>query len=811
MENANGAGEFLDTKGPRTGDDPDTTMEDAEYEPDHDAEYQMLDELECLYHYAIPKQEKGTTAEERTVFLREKIQAMIEKDFETYKIGEAPREIGADEKTEADKLTKRHAWRREKLLDAKRKVLFAYGLEESDQAKEGQALKDVVLSLEETEVEYEIEREPGMSDDKEWAKLKAKRIQEKVPDSNQDKTLRRKKEKEEEEDAEDEKKRNAMQEAALHAADRNGTWEATETKIIDLRTTGRSDEILALQIIMASLVLHWWENKPTSHDIDNCTAINAQLARLPGGKNWQMVPTEIEHWQTNVRTSLMEYERTDSDKDCFNLASSSVAFTNRLRKAGLDWKMVTSREMHRRIIKCLQGSLDSRVIGCTEELAKAYLTPRDEQLTILNQLLPVIVPVMFNGNNINADSLPICQTQLQHLNSKLGDKNLSIGLPKMDHTIPTVELEDAIKNLREGRQSEADAAMAKMLYKIKLLGIPGFKPMSDNAPRQDVDTRQTLNECLDICRAKGISGLVEDVPLLENSRRRCTYQGLKARTVGWGDSRGRFYINEYGTGEAVVFRKEKDMSVEWMKKYPSDNLPLQYKVSISANRLGDEKDRYSSKKVYGKSHLQHVLAVAFTEGPDPDYPLELIDPETYDDEYEGKSRKWGSDYVLIGWVLDGIGLNVERRWEPRAAVRERYGRKEADQWIYNTALKCQRKFDTARGLQLASGSIPPEALDTDAMNRHRGAPEVVIPPTISADPPSNMFVYPSVETTNEDRLPRGAGQRTVPIQTPVTGSLAAMTGIELLGKCRAASLSASDTAAVMFQRFGADWPLHILQ
>lgn len=109
----------------------------------------------------------------------------------------------------------------------------------------------------------------------------------------------------------------------------------------------------------------------------------------------------------------------------------------------------------------------------------------------------------------------------------------------------------------------------------------------------------------------------------------------------------------------------------------------------------------SRKKIYGPENVYGIYGVAWETDPsDPDQdPLELLNPDNYDPErceYDRIFEKWGKDYVLVGWDLNGTGRDIEKRWESRTATRERLGKKIGDWHIYRTAKAVQGRFEKWR-------------------------------------------------------------------------------------------------------------------
>ncbi|OAL07191.1 hypothetical protein IQ06DRAFT_299837 [Phaeosphaeriaceae sp. SRC1lsM3a] len=773
-----------------TENNGDATMEDAAYDPD--AELTQLANLDTLYYYAVPPGAAGDDANDRQSIIRKTIDPLIEKDLKHYKIKEAPDEIGAGEASVETKNQIRHQWRLDQLYIMKRKATLAYGLKDLKQLPVGNELEEKLSELEELEIELDIDarqRDLSMSDE-DWSNFKHQRIKE----SQADPEAQKKREEEQKNDAEQEKKdaeaQKQLHQNAVNAAEAT-TWRPVDTQIRGLRNEERSKELNTLHKTISALVLKWWESKPDAQDLRSCNAINTQLSYVPNGEKWKFTPSEIDFWQTRVRESLIACERVNSDDSkLLELAHNAITFTNTLRKVGLDWKMVTGMALHRRLFVCLRTSEDAKVRESVEQLEKAYFAPRKEQIEVLRAALPVIVPVMHENGRTNENTLSFCQQSFHHLNKTLGTKNLSLGLPKIDHCIPITDIEDAVRYYGEGRPTEAESAIAKMMHKIDLLGIPGFEEM----PRgNNFDRTQARTEVLNISKPNDISRFIADVPPLKSFSRQRLYPDVHMTTVAWGGTVRKFYINMYGPSHAPIFRIERYMSPEWALEYRDGEPPLEFKITIPRNRYGDTKDQLTGKKVYGAEHVYELRGVAFTEKSSSEDPLELIDPETYDLDNPGRPDRWLNDYVLVAWDLDLDGKNVVSRWEPRSVIRERYGKVEGDQWIYESADEAQQKFDKERG-------APSNTKDgkNDKTTAKTG---------------KSMFTYPAVDE-EEDEEEDEAGNYTPSAGTrrskPSVATKSAPGGLAirtLLTKCSAdKSLSAEARATIMCQKFGEAWP-----
>jgi hypothetical protein len=659
-------------------------------------EYASLNSLQALYYYAVPKRRDNMANDERAALVERTIQNLILEDFAKYQISEAPLEIGAEAENQEQLAFAQLNWKAEKLHHAKRKVVYGYGLTGRDSNSSDVDFDDVIEELQTTEEEWGIDpnRRPLTMSDKQWSDEKGKMLEKARSDPVELKKMQERKEAEEKEDEADANKQAMIQERAQGAA---SSFSGMDKKLEAIRTEERPDGLMGLQRTMAMLILRWWASPPSKQDMLNCTAINTQVGLLPGGNTWKIVPTELQFWQTRLKNSLAECEKETTDQKLEEkldtLALNAITFTNKLRKAGLDWKMVISKDTHRRIFTCLLKATSKEVKDYKDQLAKAYLEIRREQTEVLAASI-VVVQMMHMNGTIIPGNLRMCLEQIKCLNALLGEKNLSIALPRTDHNIPTLELEEATKHFENNRPTEAKNSITKLLYKINALHIKGFEAIEVDYQTSTFSASEADKEVLDVVRPPDMLQNYDDIPLLKSSYCTRAYEGALIKTVGWGASRGsRFYINQYGIQTAPIWRKERYMSQEWANLYGRQDPPLELKVSASMNRLGGV--RAQEKMAWDSRHIEGLYGVAFTDGGSKD-PLHWIKPDTYK---FGDGERWKSDYVLVGWDCDGNGIDVKKCWETRSTLRERWGSKDADIAIYNAAKESQDKFDKTIGVK----------------------------------------------------------------------------------------------------------------
>ncbi|KAK8038382.1 hypothetical protein PG994_015149 [Apiospora phragmitis] len=164
--------------------------------------------------------------------------------------------------------------------------------------------------------------------------------------------------------------------------------------------------------------------------------------------------------------------------------------------------------------------------------------------------------------------------------------------------------------------------------------------------------------------------------------------GQEVTTVGWVRN-GRYYINMYGKKSAAKYRLDKYAdSAEY-----EDEPPAEQNISNSEIRFGSVKNPNGRLK-YTKRHIDGLYGVAWNainrSGADA---VDLIDPDELQmlDGSLGKKR-WPDTYVLIAWNIDG---KIQKKWEPRSALRARWGTKEADIAIHKAAVEQECRYEEA--------------------------------------------------------------------------------------------------------------------
>ncbi|KAJ4176398.1 hypothetical protein NW755_014439, partial [Fusarium falciforme] len=161
------------------------------------------------------------------------------------------------------------------------------------------------------------------------------------------------------------------------------------------------------------------------------------------------------------------------------------------------------------------------------------------------------------------------------------------------------------------------------------------------------------------------------------------------KTVGWSGGRFKGYINMYGKKSAARYRLERSA---FPAEY-EDNPPENEKASNPKNRYGDELAD-SGKFKYTKRHIRGIFGVAWKAAGSrvSRHDLDCINPDLVDN-WRGVPT-----YVLIAWDING---NIQKSWETRACLRDRWGKKDADIAIYEAAVEAEDRY-----VQVKTGKRP---------------------------------------------------------------------------------------------------------
>ncbi|EMD97594.1 hypothetical protein COCC4DRAFT_43932 [Bipolaris maydis ATCC 48331] len=710
------------------GDGP--VLSDKEMKAQDEANHEKFDERYELYSYVLPNGDKTPEWQQSA---ENAIKVEISKDFLIYEkeIVLLLQWIKKNDTTGDESQMKERA-----LLLAKSSVI--YGVDISKHSTHNDPLKSLEDELETQATEqesYELGDRPSGISDQAWSERRQKMIKQQDEDDSEEAQAA-------------EKKREAHINKGIKEADPLEKFKSMDSVVQAVREDIPKN-VLPLHKTMCVLILHWWESGLTKEDSIRFNAINSRLDTIEDGQSYKVAPTEIDLWLNNLRTCITECEEAPNEDRLSRLVGTAITLTNRLRKAGLDWKMVIGKDTHRRVLRCLRDSSSTEVQKQLALFEASYLYVRKKQLEYLDGCIDMVLPFMLTEDGkIREATLPLCIEQIKCLNTKLGERNIQIGLRRSDHNIPINDLEAAVRCARVGRPMEAMEHIANLHYKMNLLNIPGLESLEQVCKGINVDTQAAQDEVMDLPKGLEPSQFVEDVPLLKRFSRTYAYEGVEMKTVGWGDHNGRFFINQYGPRDAPIWRKERHPSSEWATNYGDGDPPDDCKITSTARRFGDMRHTTTGKKIYGPKHVGGVYGVAFEPTDDS---LSILDPDRCDSSNGSNngstSQRIPSVYVLIGWDLDLTGKDLEKRWEPRSALRERWGKKDADISIFEAATDSQKAFKQWKNGCLKSRDETSEVIGHNS-SRSQASTGRVMRSTDEEEKPPRGSVTPAVADNN---------------------------------------------------------------
>ena len=407
----------------------------------------FIPELEKYYGYKLPARQANMTDQQWISFLEENCWIEILQDFPRY-----ADEIGEPIPEFTDEGHKRQ-WmmaRLDAMFLAKGKKINAYALTEHQKTFSGAELKAVFEGIEQDEDMHEVGVRPVDMSDEAWSEEKRRR---KIA------YLEAEAKKEAEEAAvdaaagrpstnRDDANREAMLEEGRRAADPDNTWQATDSTIIGFKED-IPENVRSLHREMCIYILNWWRQGLRKEDLVGFTQINSRLDRIEGGQQFKVAPTNIEFWLRKLRVAADACE-DDSSEECYtNLIGCVMTLTNALRKSGLDWKMVITKEAHCRVLEYLRKSTTEATLAKVKAFEDSFLKIRKQQKDVFAGL-SLIDTTMKKGEN-----LEICAVQMRVLNERIADVNLALGFRNSDHQLPMDDMDRATKHYQNGERSES--------------------------------------------------------------------------------------------------------------------------------------------------------------------------------------------------------------------------------------------------------------------------------------------------------------------------------------------------------------------
>lgn len=629
---------------------------------------------EHLYAYILGKNSANWTEEEKAGRLKQE----QENDLKTYRevIGNKPEGMTDEDWTKEE--TKRLFW-------AKNLAIVAYAVDMGGASDEGkrQELEAKVDAAEQAEDMAEIvaEDRPLDMSDSEWSDHKAKLMKERADP--------------EEEDRDMDYQMDLQRQGADDAEDVHAEKIKLETEVKPLNKDALHPALRAVYTRMVPIIWNWWDNEVSEKDREDIAKLNLHIIKNGGHSSKDCIaPTETEWRLKRVQEWVAKCESSPSDETRMTLVGLVISLTNHLRSHNLDWKMIASKTIHARVLEILDGSESSNVIESTKRFENAFFEVATEQKQILDRVNYIIPHIVEGFDKKNGDHVNVGIEQLRNMNEALGKVNTASGYKRADHNFPVTDLEAWVKHMTHPEWPSLAGALA---YKMEILQIPGSDEIQEFMKRhgvsyENINRLKVRHEVLGLIRSLQIEDRVEDVPPLDDvSASRLAYPtSVEQKTVAWGHQARTFFINQYGPKHAPVWRKEEYPTESWTQEFGHE-LPIELKVTNPLNRMGDDLVSPDGKRRWGKEHVAKIYGVAFEEDPTEygeDERVEVINPENHED-----GEPWGKALVLVGWDRHGNGIDIEKRWETRSAVRNRFGIKKADRSIYDYACASQKRFD----------------------------------------------------------------------------------------------------------------------
>jgi hypothetical protein len=651
----------------------DTDSESGDGPEDEEEPPERFDDARTqLYSHVVPLRQ-GLKPEDWERQKNEAVTKAMNRDLKKYDFGEPP-----ENPQDAED------WRLQNEAALFRKInliIYSYTQQIKDLPEKytDKALDDCIEAIEIEEDSYPFRRPQEMSSHEEWSR---ERYRQKEQFDLKDA----------EGDAKQQRRKDRGARRGELAQPPNG-WQNGLDSVIDQLSEDIPDEIRRIHKTMCILMFQWWEGGFPKEDSVKIANLNARLDTIEGGQKYKIPPTEIALWMPKLRKTLEMCEEDDSDANAKELILTAITLTNKLRKPGLDWKMVISRDTHRRFFGCINNITSEEICTLRTHFEDEYLKPRKEQMLQFGNLAEIFTPLIGEkntNNRIQLDRLPIFMEMSQAINQKVQMCNSRLGLRQTDHNLPVADLEAAFASYITGRIPEAINYVTKFAHKVALLQINGIEDLNTACSSANgvCDTLGAQREVLDLCTGPQLSQLVEDIPCLSISANRFAFgDDVPVKTVAYGDFKGRFYINQYGPKNAPVWRIEPFPTAHWTSEYGRDP-PHELCVTNVTNRFGDVYDNLGKKR-WGNEHIGAYYGVAFENS------IDTIDPRNLDRKYykDNGLRLPAMDrcYILCGWDLHSEKMNYDKRWETRSTIR-RFLKPNADVEIYNHAVTCENRF-----------------------------------------------------------------------------------------------------------------------
>ena len=468
------------------------------------------------------------------------------------------------------------------------------------------------------------------------------------------------------------------------------------------------DGVRTAQREIIPYIQYWWAHDENELDDQRFTRANTRIRAATNETRFLLTYTELLPAIKTFRTLLSQSEGTavgsstsgQPSHSISDLMGDAISLTNLLRRFGIDWKMVVTKDIHERFFRLLYSSNDDSVTQAREKFEQSWLEMYESQRSALESARLVASTYKIITESLTMpleDALRVLIEQYSTLNVSLKSTNDLLGLPSADHSIPVAELQAALRN-RDSEENR-DYCLAVFLYKITMLQIPGHDIMKEIfkvslTTEQEMDVRRQV---LGLATAS-LPGDIDAhslYPTMSSTSLASRYASCSVQvTEMWGGATAgrRFYINRYGPETSPIHRIERQPVAG--HSWGHVGLPLPFQIGCEDNKFGHIKK-------YGTEHIAGIAGVAWSEDVDmTHYPnaVEYLNPIYHDSSSEHYVDKWKATYVLVKWdrfllgkTMDSALVAYEFRWETRSELRKRWH--GADRKIYEFAKQRQEEFD----------------------------------------------------------------------------------------------------------------------
>jgi hypothetical protein len=363
-------------------------------------------------------------------------------------------------------------------------------------------------------------------------------------------------------------------------------------------------------------IQYWWAHDENELDNKRFTRVNARIRTATDETQFLLAYTELLPAVKTFRTFLSRSEGSAvgspngaQSRSLSDLMGDAISLTNLLRRVGLDWKSVVTKDIHERFFRLLYSSSDESLIQIRQKFEQSWLEMYPKQKSVLESAKPLAETFRIIRDSLSMpleDALRVLIEQYSTLNVSLKSTNDLLGIPSADHSLPVAELQAALRN-RDSKENQ-DYCLAIFLYKITLLQIPGNDIMKEVlkvslTTEQETDVRRQVLG-LAIVSLPGDIEAHSLYPTMSSTSLASKYASCSVQaTEMWGGATAgrRFYINRYGPETSPIHRIERQPVAGHSWEHIS--LPLPFQVGCEDNKFGHIKK-------YGSEHISGIAGVA---------------------------------------------------------------------------------------------------------------------------------------------------------------------------------------------------------